>query len=126
MKKLLLILLGAGLFVGALVVGWDFSAANATTIDIDLLWMTIAEVTVWQLVLASFGLGAGLVAVAAGFLGTRGALLRHRYRSTIRKQESELHQLRSLPLSGSREASGDSDELVGEGEATASAVAGRA
>lgn len=104
MKRLLLALLGVLLFVGTLVVGWNFGAANATTIDIDLLWLTVAQVTVWQLSLAAFGLGAGAVGLVAGFLGTRGWLLRHRYRTTIRKLESELHQMRSLPLAGAREA----------------------
>ena len=90
--------LGALLFVGALVVGWNLGAANATTIDIDLLWIEVAEVTVWQLGLAAFGTGAGIVLGIAAFLGMRGWLLRRRYRATIRRLESELHQMRSLPL----------------------------
>ena len=103
MRKLLLSLLGVALFVGALVVGWNFGAANATTIDIDLLWITIAQVSVWQLALAAFSLGAGAVGLVAGFLGTRGWLLRRRYRGTIRRLESEPHQMRSLPLAGAPE-----------------------
>ena len=98
MKRVLVVFLGALFFVAALVVGWNLGAANATTIDIDLLWIKLAEVTVWQLGLAAFAVGAGLVLLMAGFLGTRGWLLRRRYRATIRRLESELHQMRSLPL----------------------------
>jgi len=104
LKRLLLFGLGLVIFIAALVVGWNFGAANATTLDIDLLWVTVAEITVWQLTLAAFGLGAGLVLLAAGFFGTRGWLLRRRYRATIRRLESELHQLRSLPLAEADEA----------------------
>lgn len=104
MKKFVLLALGVGLFVGALIAGWNFGAANATTIDIDLLWITIAEVSVWKLTLAAFGLGAGSIGLIASFLGLRGWELRRRYRKTIRRLESELHQLRSLPLSGAKQA----------------------
>ena len=90
--------------MGALVVGWNFGAANATTIDIDLLWLTIAEVSVWKLSLVAFGLGAGSIGLIASFLGLRGWELRRRYRKTIRRLESELHQMRSLPLSGAADA----------------------
>lgn len=98
MKRVLVVVLAVVLFIGALVVGWNFMLANAIKIEIDLLWMTIAEVSVWQVALAAFGFGAGLVFLGASFLYARGALLRHRYRREIRRLESELHQLRSLPL----------------------------
>lgn len=104
MRRVLVGVLGALLFVGALVVGWNLGAANATTIDIDLLWIKVAEVTVWQLGLAAFGTGAGIVLLVAAFLGTRGWLLRRRYRATIRRLESELHQMRSLPLAADGES----------------------
>jgi hypothetical protein len=118
LKRLVLLGLGLALFVAALVVGWNFGAANATTLDIDLLWLKVAEITVWQLTLASFGLGAGSVLLLAGFLGTRGWLLRRRYRATIRRLESELHQLRSLPLS-------DAGSATDEGRATTARAAAR-
>lgn len=104
MNKIVLLGLSVGLFVGALIVGWKFGAANATTIDIDLLWLKVTEVSVWQLSLTAFGLGAGSVGLIASFFGIRGLELRRRYRKTIRGLESELHQMRSLPLSGAPEA----------------------
>ncbi len=100
MKRLLLVGLGLALFVGTLVLGWKFAAANAATIQIDLLWTTLVEISVWRLVVVSFALGGTIVGAAFGFLWLRGWELRRRYRKTIRKLESELHQMRSLPLSG--------------------------
>lgn len=81
------------------IVGWMFYAANTAVVTIDLLGMAVVEVTVWKLALSCFALGAGTVLLMAGFLGLRGYELRRRYRKTIRGLESELHQLRSLPLS---------------------------
>ena len=99
MKRLLLIALGLGLLVGGWMLGWSFQSANLAVIDIDLLWMTIEDVSVWKLVLSAFALGATLVLLLAVFFYMRGAILRRRYRATIRRLESELHQMRSLPLS---------------------------
>ena len=104
MKRLLLVGLGLVLFVGTLVLGWNFAAANAATIEIDLLWITLVEISVWKLVIASFALGGTIVGTTFGFLWLRGWELRRRYRKTIRKLESELHQMRSLPLSGAADA----------------------
>ena len=104
MKRLLLVGLGLALFVGTLVLGWNFAAANAATIQIDLLWTTLVEISVWRLVVVSFALGGTIVGATFGFLWLRGWELRRRYRKTIRKLESELHQMRSLPLSGAADA----------------------
>lgn len=118
MKRFLLLLLALALFVGALVLGWNFGAANETTVEIDLLWIRLAEITVWQLALAAFLLGAGLVLIFASFMGARGWLLKRRYRKTIRRLESELHQMRSLPLAGADdEATGADPALVAGGRA---------
>lgn len=128
MKRLLLMLLGVALFVGALVVGWNFGAANATTVDIDLLWLTVAQVTVWQFALAAFGLGAALVGILASFLGARGWLLKRRYRTTIRRLESELHQLRSLPLVGHSDspATPEAEPITEEAHDPVAVAAGQA
>ena len=68
MKRLLLVGLGLVLFVGTLVLGWNFAAANAATIEIDLLWITLVEISVWKLVIASFALGGTIVGTTFGFL----------------------------------------------------------
>ena len=104
MRRLLFWLLGVALFLGALILGWKLAAANATPLNVDLIGITLEGVRVWQLVLASMATGGGVVGLGASILGARGWLLRVRYRSTIRLLESELHQMRSLPLAGATEA----------------------
>ena len=99
MKRFLMVVVGLVLLFGGWWLGWSFQSANLAVIDIDLLWITIEGVSVWKLVLAAFALGAALVFLAATFFYTRGLILRRRYRATIRRLESELHQMRSLPLS---------------------------
>ena len=99
MRQLLLALLGAAIFVAALILGWRFGAANTALVEVDLLAVKLSGVTVWQLVVTSFALGAIVVALGSGFFGLRGWVLKRRYRKVIRRLESEVHQLRSLPLS---------------------------
>jgi hypothetical protein len=109
------------------VLGWNFAAANAATIEIDLLWITLVEISVWQLAIASFALGGAIVGTTVGFFWLRGWELRRRYRKTIRKLESELHQMRSLPLSGAADAVFVESDLVGSAslsDAAASRAAG--
>ena len=105
MRRMFFWLLGGALFLGALVLGWRLAAANATPVDLDMIGFMIVGLAVWQLALGAIALGAGGVMIAASVLAARGWLLRRRYRGTIRRLESELHQLRSLPLAGKDEAS---------------------
>ena len=104
MKRLLLVGLGLALLVGGWALGWSFAGANAATTNVDLLWITLVGISVWKLVVGAFGLGASIVGIAFSFLWLRGWELRRRYRKTIRKLESELHQMRSLPLSAAPDA----------------------
>jgi uncharacterized membrane protein YciS (DUF1049 family) len=100
--------------VGALWLGWAFRAGNSAIIDLDLIWMQVAGVELWRVILVALALGGAIAAVLVGFGWLRARLLNRRYRKTIRRLESELHQLRSLPLSGSEEVVA---ETVGAGAA---------
>ena len=100
MKRLLLWTVGLGLFVGTLWMGWSFRAGNASPIDLDLLWIRVPNVELWRVILVSIGMGAVFSAIVVGFAWLRVRLLNRRYRRAIRRLESELHELRSLPLSG--------------------------
>jgi uncharacterized membrane protein YciS (DUF1049 family) len=91
-------IVGGGLFVILLWMGWSFRAGNAGTFDLDLVWIKVADVEIWRGILVSIGLGALGAAILVGFAWLRLRLLNRRYRSTIRKLEAELHQMRSLPL----------------------------
>jgi len=101
--------------LGLLWTAWSFRAGNADVIDVDLVFARLPGVALWQalsLFLASGLLIGGLV---AGLGWVRQRLLNRRYRKAIEKLESEVHQLRSLPLSGSVRA--ETDESVVRGRA---------
>jgi uncharacterized membrane protein YciS (DUF1049 family) len=110
-RQLLLALLGAAIFVAALILGWRFGAANTALVEVDLLAVRLSDVTVWKLVVTSFALGAVVVALGSGFFGLRGWVLKRRYRKVIRRLESEIHQLRSLPLAGDELPTADEKTL---------------
>lgn len=118
-----MVVVGLVLLFGGGWIGWNFPSANLAVVDIDLLWITIEGVSVWKLVLGAFALGAGLVLLAAAFFYMRGVILRRRYRATIRRLESELHQMRSLPLSDAG-ASTPGEALPAEATPARSAAGG--
>ena len=101
MKRLLLWGSIFGLFVGMLWLGWSFRVGNETPIDLDLIWLRFPEVEIWRVILSAMGFGAIASALLVGFAWLRSRLLNRRYQRAIRRLESELHELRSLPLTGS-------------------------
>ena len=112
MKRLFLCLGIAGLFIGALFFGWTFRFRNATSVELDLIWIRFGDVELWWVILVAIGLGAGVSTLLVGFIWLRGRLLNHRYRRAIKRLESELHEMRSLPLVGSSpEVPGGSIEM---------------
>lgn len=106
MKRFLLWVLIVGVVVGALVFGKMFPAANSTAVDVDLLWVRVPNVEVWLLLSGSIGFGALLATLVVGFAWLKARLLNRRYRKVIKRLETELHQMRSLPLSPSGASSG--------------------
>ena len=100
MKRLLVWMLSAGLFVGTLWMGWSFRSGNAEPIDLDLIWIRVPDIELWWVILVSIGIGAVVAGVLLGFAWMRIRLVNHRYRRAIRRLESELHEMRSLPLAG--------------------------
>ena len=106
MKRVLIGLVGLGAFVGALWAGWTFRASNSLSIDLDLIWIRISNVELWWVLLLAMVFGAGLLLFLISFAWLRRSLLLRRYRTTIKRLEKEVHELRSLPLIGS-EPSGE-------------------
>lgn len=101
----------SGMTLGLIWVGWSFRSGNAEAIDLDLVWVRLPNVELWWALLAAAGLGMSVGVFVVGLAWLRQRILNRRYRSTIARLESEVHQLRSLPLSGSVRA--EVDESIG-------------
>lgn len=101
MKRLLLWVSGAAFFVAMLWLGWSFRSENATPVDLDLVWIRFSSIELWRVVLVSIGFGVVVSTLIVGFAWLRSRLLNRRYRRVIQRLEKELHELRSLPLTGS-------------------------
>jgi hypothetical protein len=89
---------GAALFVGMLVFGWRFRAANETEVPVDFLLGVLPPVPVWKILCAAFLLGVGTATLAWLFQLARLSLTARRYRKALRQLEAEIHELRTLPL----------------------------
>ena len=94
----------AACFVALLVGGWRFASENSQTVSVHYLVGSLEGVAVWRALLAAFALGA-VASAAIGLLrGFRLRLESRRYRKAARELESEVHQLRTLPLAARDEA----------------------
>jgi hypothetical protein len=91
-------LLGLSLLLGTWWVGWQFVTGNQQPVSVDYVVGHAPEVALWKVVLASFGCGAGLVALYTLWTSARSGLAARRYRKALGGLESEIHQLRNLPL----------------------------
>ena len=76
-----------------------FVSRNSHAVSIDYLGGRWEEVEVWAILLSAFGAGCSLAAFLALLRGARLRLELRRYRRAVRDLESEVHQLRNLPLS---------------------------
>lgn len=109
MKRFILFVIVIGFFTGALWLGGAFRVANAIPVDLDLIWVRIPNLELWLLLVAAFSLGAAIATMVVGFAWLRGWVLVRRFKKATKKLEKELHELRSLPLSGSAGAAFDAD-----------------
>jgi len=118
-RRLMVLALFAGLFA----VAWRFASTNAAEIPVDLLLLQIPAVPVWVALLIAFGVGALAAGVSLSYEVIKKNLVARRYRKAVRGLESEIHQLRNLPLAGADSASAlpaDPEGKVGEGGGIAS------
>ena len=72
-------------------------------------WALRRNLELWVLVVAAFTAGAAAATIVVGFAWLRGWVLVRRFKKATKKLEKELHELRSLPLSGSAGAALDAD-----------------
>jgi hypothetical protein len=98
-------------FVGALVGGWQFAGSNAAPVRIDYLAGEFGAVPLWLALAGSFGAGAAVTALALFARLTRSSLAQRRYRRTVAALESEVHQLRNLPVEAERDIAAVADPV---------------
>jgi uncharacterized integral membrane protein len=108
-------LLVAALFVGALVIGWTFAHRNPEPVQVDLLVAPLAAQPLWRIVVGAFAAGAVLAGAIGIWQAMRLSLTARRWRKVAARLETELHQLRTLPLEGAPGAplAGSADDRSG-------------
>jgi len=98
-------LVPAALGAGLLYLAWRLVSANDASVSVDFLLGRV-ELALWQALLGAFVCGAGLVGVFSLYQMARGGLVSRRYRKQLRSLETEVHQLRNLPLAPDPEPHG--------------------
>ncbi len=110
-RRLVPMVVGAGL----LYLAYLLTMANAAEVTVDFLLGRIV-LTTWQALGLSFFAGGGLVALYTLYQAARGGLLRRRYRKELAGLETEVHQLRNLPLAPEESAAGEDSDVDFEDE----------
>lgn len=85
------------LFACAFAAAYQFGK-NAEPVSVMLFRWTTPPAPVWLVLAVSFGLGVFVASAFWLILWLRLTLLARRYRKELASLESELHQLRNLPL----------------------------
>jgi len=93
-------ILAGALFVGLFAFAWSFAKHNADVVDVYYGLGTAQGVGVGELIASVFAGGVliGCVTMLVPYLRAR--LLGRRYRKQVERLETEVHELRNLPLSG--------------------------
>lgn len=86
------------LLASVMIAGWRFAAENQQAVSLHYVAGELPELALWQVMLAAFGAGAGLVGLFAMFASAKNSLATRRYRRALSRLEAEIHQLRNLPL----------------------------
>jgi uncharacterized membrane protein YciS (DUF1049 family) len=120
-------LLAAVLFVAALVAGWRFADANQEAVRVDYLLGAAEGLPLWSALVVAFALGLALAGLFALYQGVRLSLTARRWRKVAEGLQSEIHELRNLPLAAQPEGTlrGSAGRQPAEraGEASPAAVA---
>jgi len=101
-------ILGIAALTALLVGGWIFAAQNGAPVRVHYVVGEFTEVALWKALVASFGAGAALVGLVSFFFAMRHGLVVRRYRRLLGGLESEVHQLRNLPLAPDPDTPGGS------------------
>ncbi len=92
------------LLAGFAYVASELPDANSVLVNVDLLVWQAPPLPIWLVLGLAFLLG--VLCASAGLLYqlAKKSLVTRRYRKTVAGLESEIHQLRNLPLAGSETA----------------------
>lgn len=96
LRRLLVVVVFVALFAGV----WRFVGGNAQPVTIELLLLQLS-VPLWGALLGAFGLGALCAGASLVYELAKKSFATRRYRKQMAGLESEIHQLRNLPLAGS-------------------------
>jgi uncharacterized integral membrane protein len=89
--------IGVALIAAVLVVGWSLKAGNATTVAVDFLFGSV-HLELLEALLGAFSMGFAIAGCGWLGLAVRSRMVQRRYRKIVGGLESEIHQLRNLPL----------------------------
>lgn len=103
-------LLALALFAAFFWVAWQFTHRNPTPVSVDLLVWQTPPVRLWAALGLAFAAGGVAAAAVLATELTRKGLVARRYRRAVRDLESEIHQLRNLPLAAEEGAAARPEE----------------
>ena len=86
-----------GVFVALFAAVWRFVGGNAEPVGIDLLFLHL-NMPLWAALLGAFCLGALSAGASLVYELAKKSFAARRYRKQMAGLESEIHQLRNLPL----------------------------
>jgi hypothetical protein len=85
--------------VGAvLYIAWLLVEANSTPVVVSYAIGELPEAPLWLALATAAGCSAGVLGLLLAFQALKLSLMRRRFRKQVTELESELHQLRNLPL----------------------------
>jgi hypothetical protein len=97
-------LLVAAVFIGVACLAYVFPTSNAMPVSLGLDWpaegLRSPDVPLWVVVSITYLLGLGTASAAFVWKIMKQGLAGRRYRKAVAGLESEIHQLRNLPLEG--------------------------
>src|SRR5688572_12241848 len=94
LRRLLVVAVFGALFFGA----WRFVNGNGTSTTVDLVFFELHGVPLWSALLGAFLLGAASAGASLVYELAKKSFAARRYRKELAGLESEIHQLRNLPL----------------------------
>jgi len=94
LRRVLVVGIFGALFYGA----WRFVSGNGAPTELDLVFFDLHGVPLWSALLGAFGLGALCAGASLVYELAKKSFAARRYRKELAGLESEIHQLRNLPL----------------------------